>query len=76
MALSLGTDFTLVVMDHGDLYAFGTNRNGQLGLGTTTNQLLSALVDKVHVFGGEAVVCVSCGYAHSACVTRGGDLFV
>ena len=76
MALSLGTDFSLVVTEHGDLYAFGTNRNGQLGLGTTTNQLLPALVDRVQAFAGEEAVSVSCGYAHSACVTRGDNLFV
>jgi len=76
MALSLGTDFTIVVTEHGDLYAFGTNRNGQLGLGTTENQLLPALLDKVHVFAGENVVSVSCGCAHSACVTRSDNLFV
>jgi len=76
MALSLGTDFTLVVSEHCDLYAFGTNHNGQLGLGTTENQLLPALVDKVQAFAGEQVVSVSCGCAHSACVTREDNLFV
>ena len=76
MALSLGTNFTVVVTEHGDLYAFGTNTNGQLGLGTTENQLLPALVDKVHAFAGEEVISVSCGRAHSACVTRGDNLFV
>jgi len=76
MALSLGTNFTLVVSEHGDLYAFGTNCNGQLGLGTTENQLLPALVDKVHAFSGEEVVSVSCGRAHSAGVTRRDNLFV
>jgi len=76
MALSLGTNFTLVVTEHGDLYAFGTNRNGQLGLGTTENQLLPALVDKVQAFAGEEIVSVSCGCAHSAGVTRNDNLFV
>jgi len=76
MALSLGAGFTLVVTEHGDLYAFGTNRNGQLGLGTTSNQLLPALVDKAHAFAGEAVASVCCGREHAACVTRGGDVFV
>ena len=56
MALSLGTNFTLVVTEHGDLYAFGTNHNGQLGLGTTENQLLPALVDKVQAFAGQQAV--------------------
>ena len=72
MALLMGTNFTLVVTEHGDLYAFGTNRNGQLGLGTTENQLLPAL----QAFAREEVVSVSCGCAHSACVTRGDNLFV
>ena len=76
MALSLGTNYTLVVTEHGDLYAFGTNHNGHLGLGTTENQLLPALVDKVQAFAGEQVVSVSCGCAHSASVTRDDNLFV
>jgi len=74
--LSLGTDFTIVLSEHGDLYGFGSNRNGQLGLGTTNNQLLPALLDKVHVFAGENVASVSCGHSHTACVTNNDRLFV
>jgi len=76
MALSLGTDFTVIVTEHGDLYAFGNNHNGQLGLGSTEHQLLPALVDKVQAFAGQQAATVSCGNSHCGCVTRGDDLFM
>jgi len=76
MALSLGTDFTLVLTESGSVYAFGTNRNGQLGLGNLRNQLIPALLEKVDAFAGEEVTMVSAGHVHSACVTRDGNAWV
>jgi alpha-tubulin suppressor-like RCC1 family protein len=76
MALSLGTDFTLVLTESGSVYAFGTNRNGQLGLGNLRNQLIPALLDKVDAFAGEEVSMVSAGHVHSACVTHDGNAWV
>ena len=67
MAVACGQDFTAVVMEKGDLWAFGTDEDGRPGLGTDEDKRLPALVGGAdEVFDGEAVVMVAAGGgAHS-----------
>lgn len=53
-----------VVVEDGRLFMWGDNSVGQIGLG---DERFAAEPREVNV--GEAVVWVSCGYHHSACVT-------
>jgi len=76
MAVACGEGFTALVAERGDLWAFGKTDCGQLGLGTDAYQLQPVFVggaDKV--FDGEAVVMVSAGTKHTACVTAKGTLW-
>ena len=76
VACGEGEGFTALVAERGDLWAFGKTDCGQLGLGTDAYQLQPVFVvgaDKV--FDGEAVVMVSAGTKHTACVTAKGTLW-
>lgn len=52
------------LLEDGRLFVWGDNSVGQIGLG---DESFAAEPQEVNV--GEAVVWVSCGYSHSACVT-------
>ena len=54
----------------GDLYVWGWNDSGQLGLGDFTNRQTPTVVDGI---SGVASVCL--GFAHSAAITADGDLY-
>ena len=74
MAVVCGEDFTVVVTEQGDLWAFG--QKGVLGRGTDADELLPALVGGAdEVFDGESVVMVAAGIKHTACVTSQGTLW-
>eukprot|EP00277_Geminigera_cryophila_P022957 CAMPEP_0179479202 /NCGR_PEP_ID=MMETSP0799-20121207/57499_1 /TAXON_ID=46947 /ORGANISM="Geminigera cryophila, Strain CCMP2564" /LENGTH=460 /DNA_ID=CAMNT_0021290711 /DNA_START=165 /DNA_END=1548 /DNA_ORIENTATION=- len=84
MAVACGEDFTVVVMEKGDLWTFGkdeyvqceTNAVGLNGHDTDAYQLLPACVGSPDdVFDGEAVVMVAAGHHHTACVTAKGKLW-
>ena len=67
----------MVLSQTGDLYSWGWNHDGQLGLrnppGTTVT--LPAIVDTIPESSGGSIVSVSCGGRHSAAVSEGGELF-
>ena len=70
-----GCEHTFCVTEEGELYAFGYNYRGQLGLGTTTAVASPTLV---HGFGPafrRRVVHVSCSYYHSVVADDRGELF-
>uniref|UniRef100_A0ACD5X1T7 Uncharacterized protein n=1 Tax=Avena sativa TaxID=4498 RepID=A0ACD5X1T7_AVESA len=70
--VSCGGYHTCVVTDHGDLYSWGSNENGCLGLGVT-GMVLSPEVLRSSLF--KLPVCkVSCGWKHTA-VISGEDIY-
>ena len=77
MAVACGEGFTAVVMEKGDLWSFGEDAYGRLGLDQLfIDQLLPALVGEAdEVFDGEAVVMVAARWEHTACVTAKGTLW-
>jgi alpha-tubulin suppressor-like RCC1 family protein len=71
--LACGEGHSLLVTRTGELYAWGNNRYGQLGIGehgggNTTPQVVAAL-------RGQQIKCVAAGWFHSAVVTAQGDLY-
>ena len=58
--------------ENGDVYTYGFNNGGQLGIGSRENQLTPFLLSKEAVFGGREVVMMSAGSQHTACVTVDG----
>lgn len=52
--------------ESGEVYAWGHNRSGQLGLGDTTNRPKPCRVDSLT---SERVIEIGAGWSHSICVT-------
>jgi len=72
----MGTGFSLVLTEDGNVAVFGDNAHGQLGVGDVLKRSRPVLLDKMQVFGGENIVMVCAGYEQSACVTKEGSLWV
>jgi alpha-tubulin suppressor-like RCC1 family protein len=80
-----GALHTAIVTEQGELYVCGTGTSGQLGLGTTDDQIwgtrpythaqvLPKRVGGREMFGG-AVVMVACGERHTAAVVQDGSVW-
>jgi alpha-tubulin suppressor-like RCC1 family protein len=72
LAVSAGGAHSCAVDDAGQLFCWGANDRGQLGIGTTADQGAPA---PVALPGGSAVRAVSAGEAHTCAVDDGGHLF-
>ena len=75
MALALGLGCTSIVTEDGNLYAFGRNDYGQLGVGTLQTKMHPEMIDPVTIFDNEEVLTVAAGGHHGACVTKDGSLW-
>ena len=75
-SIACGLWHNLVLVLNGDLYSWGWNRDGQLGLRQTesTTVALPTVVDTLPETSTE-IVSVSCGSRHSAAVSKAGDMF-
>ena len=56
----------MVVLENGEVYGWGYNGNGQLGLGNNINQLNPC---RVTALNGLVISKVVCGYAHTLALT-------
>lgn len=72
--VACGLYHTVAVTASGEVYAFGKNDYGQLGLGHARNIKVPALVKIALGEADEKVVDVSCGYYHTVVVTEKGKL--
>lgn len=63
---------TILTLD-GDIYAWGGNSNGQLGIGTTTPSETSPSV--VSSLSGIPIALISCGGHHTFAVSKSGATF-
>ncbi|XP_056650815.1 RCC1 and BTB domain-containing protein 1 isoform X2 [Monodelphis domestica] len=62
----------MAVLDNGEVYGWGYNGNGQLGLGNNGNQLTPCRVAALH---SVCVLQIVCGYAHTLALTDEGLLY-
>eukprot|EP00004_Rigifila_ramosa_P024507 TRINITY_DN7127_c0_g1_i1.p1 TRINITY_DN7127_c0_g1~~TRINITY_DN7127_c0_g1_i1.p1 ORF type:complete len:938 (+),score=202.27 TRINITY_DN7127_c0_g1_i1:1762-4575(+) len=71
--VAAGYHHSLALTDSDDLFAWGWNAHGQLGVGDTVDVFspkpVTALVD-------EPIVQISCGFCHSCARTANGEVFV
>lgn len=72
VSVACGDTHTLVATGEGEVYSFGRNVSGQLGLGTTADSLVPR---RVEALAGKKVVGVACGAEHSVGVTGEGEVF-
>jgi alpha-tubulin suppressor-like RCC1 family protein len=70
--ISCGSYHSLALTNYGEVYAWGLNLCGQIGIGSEEVQLIPK---KVNGFNDEKVVMISCGYNHSLALTESGRVF-
>ena len=70
--ITCGQTSSMAVLENGEVYGWGYNGNGQLGLGNNINQLNPQRVTGLQ---GVVVTSVVCGYAHTLAVTDEGSLY-
>lgn len=70
-----GSYFALALMSTGELVAWGDNRFGQLGDGTTTNADIPLLVSEAPELSGLEIKEVAAGNFHSLAVASDGRIF-
>ena len=71
VAASAGDSHTAAITDSGELWTWGYNGHGQLGVGDTTDRHAPV---KVSV-NGQKIVAVSAGDSHTAAITDSGELW-
>lgn len=71
VGVAAGMSHTLLLADTGDIYALGSNAEGQLGDGTTTSSLVPKLVEALGV-AEDPVVKIAAGGRHSVALTQSG----
>lgn len=62
----------MAITDRGNLYSWGENRNGQLGIGNLIDQTNPQLVT---IPNGEKPISIALGQQHSMVVTDKGNLY-
>jgi alpha-tubulin suppressor-like RCC1 family protein len=73
VALAAGSSHALAVTSAGELYAWGTNTNGQLGLDNDADHV--QIPARVNFPTMEKVVGVAAGYSHSVAWTDTGSIY-
>lgn len=72
--VAAGHRHTGIVTEAGELLMAGAGWDGQLGLGEKLQMTTPTLVTR-SLFGGEAVLMVACGWAHTVVATKGGSVY-
>ena len=69
--ISARNNNTMVITENNELYAWGLNAYGDLGLGTYTNKVLPKKVKGIH-----DIIDISGGKSHYIALNRAGEVFV
>ena len=72
-AISCGGNHTVAATDSGDVFVWGNNRNGQLGIYPREDRLCVSL-PLMLILKEHAIIFVSCGRQHTALVSEKGYL--
>ncbi|XP_027003673.1 RCC1 and BTB domain-containing protein 2 isoform X2 [Tachysurus fulvidraco] len=70
--IACGQLCSMAVLDNGEIYGWGYNCNGQLGLGNNGNQQTPC---RIAALQGITIVQVACGYAHTLALTDEGFVY-
>lgn len=71
-AIANGNSFSFAIEETGKLYGWGSNSNGQLGLGDLDERLEPVLID---FFADKPVVTVAPGNSHTLVLTEDGSVY-
>ena len=69
-----GGSHSFILTEDGEVYAFGNNKNGQLGLNDTNERLLPTKIDSTH-YGNKKITQISAGSLHSLILTEDGEVY-
>uniref|UniRef100_A0A674DWX4 Regulator of chromosome condensation (RCC1) and BTB (POZ) domain containing protein 1 n=1 Tax=Salmo trutta TaxID=8032 RepID=A0A674DWX4_SALTR len=72
MGIACGQTSSMAVLDNGEVFGWGYNGNGQLGVGNNGNQLTPC---RLAALQGLCVLQITSGYAHSLALTDEGLLY-
>ncbi|XP_064826628.1 RCC1 and BTB domain-containing protein 1-like isoform X3 [Oncorhynchus masou masou] len=72
MGIACGQTSSMAVLDNGEVFGWGYNGNGQLGVGNNGNQLTPC---RLAALQGLCVLQIASGYAHSLALTDEGLLY-
>ena len=72
MQVAVGCYSSMVLVEGGKVYSFGSGDNGKLGHGDLQDQSLPRLVVALR---SKRVVQVSAGYRHSMALVEGGEVY-
>lgn len=70
--VACGDSHTMVVTGDGEVFSFGRNQNGQLGLGSRIDSMVPT---KIGDLSGHSVESVACGAEHTVACTAAGKTF-
>eukprot|EP00850_Spirogloea_muscicola_P015173 SM000114S24136 [mRNA] locus=s114:174841:180366:- [translate_table: standard] len=73
-SVAAGHHFSSCVTEDGDLWVWGDNRQGQLGLGTSAGRL-AHVPQRLEALAGAGVVAVACGASHALAVLASGEVY-
>ncbi|OQR73389.1 RCC1 and BTB domain-containing protein 1-like [Tropilaelaps mercedesae] len=73
VGIACGQTSTVAVFENGEVYSWGLNGSGQLGLGNNVNQMIPAKVEGLKNVTVQKVVC---GFAHTMALSDEGTLYV
>ena len=75
--VSLGASHSSALTSNGRLFMWGKNSHGQLGDGTTTDQLVpTEITSRFSLVSDDKIIQVSLGGLHSSALTSSGRLFM
>ncbi|XP_059161859.1 RCC1 and BTB domain-containing protein 1-like [Physella acuta] len=72
VAIACGQTSSVALLDNGEVYGWGYNGNGQLGIGNNVNQPNPC---RVHALQSIIVNQIVCGYAHTLALTDEGIIY-
>lgn len=73
MAISRDDSYSCALVDNGDLYCWGNNFSGELGIGTNVNTSVPTKIDMSGVLNGKTIKSVGIGNS-TTCVIASDDL--
>jgi alpha-tubulin suppressor-like RCC1 family protein/thiamine kinase-like enzyme len=70
---SCGCNHTLLLTSNGEVYAWGWNKNGEIGIGSDVE--FQTEVVKLNAFNEQRIRAISCGSQHSLVLTESGIVY-
>ncbi|KAH9512730.1 RCC1 and BTB domain-containing protein 1 [Bulinus truncatus] len=72
VAIACGQTSSMALLDNGEVYGWGYNGNGQLGIGNNVNQPNPS---RVATLQSVIITQIVCGYAHTLALTDEGSMY-